>query len=192
MNKIGVTVSWAVALLLFCVWSIFFGFRADQDVKNSIPAWCSYKKTLNKDESMSEKLNEPLVRKHLIATGFDESMLDGSRFKKATKVLDERKSGDAIYGRLRAAGAMRDSWIFAVELSKSSSLMHWFTMFKKPDGATMLGRHNGWPIWKLVEENLESSMPIFFVVADGMFFATMEERPVALCELLDQNDGLIP
>lgn len=180
-----------MALSLFCVWLVYFGFRSEVSPGATIPAWNSYQHPLPERPSLIKELETPLVRGQLTASGQSDLVLPHSRFMQAVHLLDNGAVKDSVCARLRIGGTQGDVWAYAARLSLSARLLHWQIMFKCPDGVRLLGRHNGWPVWKLEEEHADAS-PVYFAFADGMLFASTGLSPVGVFDLLDQYDGLIP
>lgn len=188
MNKKGVTAGWAVALFVFACWSIQLGFRSDMAPEATIPAWNTYMHPVERSDELSALLQSPLVRSQLIAAGMKESSFEGGRLLDAVRMLDDGAVEASVCARLRMAGGASDAWVYAARFKASARLMHWRVLLSRMDGVSVIGRHNGWPIWQLQEE----STNFFFAFADGMFFASMGKRPDGVTDVLDQFDGLIP
>ena len=191
MNIRWVAAGWAVALSFFCVWSVFFGFRSEVAPRETIPAWSMYQRELPSGASLLEKLDTPLVRGQLIAAGLNESDLARGRLRQAVQWLDKGAVKDSVCARLRAGGAQSDVWVYSARLTLPARLMHWQVVWNRPEGVALLGRHNGWPVWKLAERDPGKSDPLFFAFADGMLFASTGACPDGVFDLLDQYDGLI-
>lgn len=192
MQQSGVAAAWAVALLVFSVWAVLGGFRAEVTPHEAIPAWSLYRQELPPGIALQEKLKTPLVRGQLVASGLNESALEQSRLMQAVQQLDRGAVRDSVCARLRAGGTQGDVWVYAARLTPAARLMHWRMVCNRPEGFRLLGRHNGWPVWMLEEINGAESCPLFFAFADGMLLASMGARPNGVFDLLDQYDGLIP
>lgn len=190
MPRFSAAVVSASAFLVFCVWSVLFGFRSDRTPSETIPAWSPYQCVLPAGTCLSDLFETQLVRGHLVAAGLSETELEPSRLMQAVRQLDRGALKESVCARLR--GSVGDVWVYSARLSLRARLLHWQTICGHPDGMALLGRHNGWPVWEMREITSSSAQPLFFTFADGMLFASMGSGPDGVFDLLDQFDGLIP
>jgi hypothetical protein len=188
MQRNGAIASWAMALFLFCAWAVLFGLRMDVAPGDAIPAWHTYKHELTAGEPLADRLRSPMVCGQLVAAGLDESAFEQGSLRQAVRFLDSGAVESSVCARLRMSGGQSDMWVYSARLSPSARLLHWRVLLNRPACGSVIGRHNGWPVWQLTD----ASANLFFSFADGMLFASLGGTPDGVFDLLDQYDGLIP
>lgn len=189
MKRKGRAVVGAAALVFFCVWSLYFGFRSERAPDTTIPKWSMYQRELPAGTSLQTALMAPLVRGQLVAAGI--TGLEQSQLMALVRQLDQGVVQESVCARLRGGSGQEDVWVYSARLSLAARLLHWQMVWARPPGVSLLGRHNGWPIWQLTEDPAANQL-VYFAFADGMLVASMGLSPVGVFDLLDQYDGLIP